>query len=280
VTEGLLRFRRNVFSQNGEDGILEELFHAIRVKSEVCCEFGAHNGTTYSNTRKLILEGWKGIMIEADPGLFAKLKTAFPSHCQIACINVKVDTDENHLERVLTREGLSNLASQLDLLSIDIDGLDSEILEALTLRPAVICIEVNGAHPPTASGRIPRQVAARNVGQPLAVMTQIAQKLGYTLVCYTANAIYVRRDLFDLASLRELTPTEAYREYFEALQLRDREWLFLENLGLVPPFHRFQNPALSGESLGIRPARAVWLKASSLRYRATAWLHAMRTKGA
>jgi hypothetical protein len=176
VSNDLLRCRRNVFSQNGEDGVLEALFDLLPPTPKICCEFGAHDGVTFSNTRRLALQGWRSVMIEADAARFAKLEKAFPSGSEVYCINARIDADENSLEMVLDRAGLSTMSRQLGFLSVDIDGLDHEILESLTLRPCVICIEVNGAHRPAVRVRVAREVAAGNVEQPLAVMTEIASE--------------------------------------------------------------------------------------------------------
>jgi hypothetical protein len=276
MTGSLLRFRRNVFSQNGEDGILEVLFELIGLRERVCCEFGAHDGVTFSNTRRLVMEGWKAIMIEADPARFEKLKANYGAFPGVVCLNEIVDVAEHRLDRILDRAGLSELASHLSFLSVDIDGLDFEILESLTLRPCVLCIEVNAAHAPDANEPVPSEVAARNVGQPLAVMARIAIKKGYALVCFNSNAFFVRRDVLEASSIPVLTPELAYAEYLGMLSQRDREWLYLENLALVPPFHAFGNPYLTRQSLGMRTARAAWLRAWSVRFRAAAWYRAFR----
>jgi len=37
----LITYRNNIFSENGEDGIIEKIFSEIKPKSNLCCEFGA-----------------------------------------------------------------------------------------------------------------------------------------------------------------------------------------------------------------------------------------------
>lgn len=61
----LLDFKRNDFSQNGEDGIIEELFRRIGIEAKTCCEFGAWDGIYLSNCRRLIDQGWQTLFIEA-----------------------------------------------------------------------------------------------------------------------------------------------------------------------------------------------------------------------
>ena len=59
-------FKKDNHSQNGEDGIIEELLNRLQIKSGWVCEFGAWDGIVGSNCRKLTEEGWTGIFIEAD----------------------------------------------------------------------------------------------------------------------------------------------------------------------------------------------------------------------
>ena len=70
---GLLSHARNEFSQNGEDGVLARLLDLTGPGHRTCCEFGAWDGIHFSNTRALVLKGWRGIFIEGDPGKFAAL---------------------------------------------------------------------------------------------------------------------------------------------------------------------------------------------------------------
>jgi hypothetical protein len=38
------QFCKNVYSQNGEDGIIEQLFKELKINNPICCEFGASDG--------------------------------------------------------------------------------------------------------------------------------------------------------------------------------------------------------------------------------------------
>lgn len=51
----LITYRKNIFSENGEDGIIEKIFSEIKPKSNLCCEFGAWDGIFASNCRNLIV---------------------------------------------------------------------------------------------------------------------------------------------------------------------------------------------------------------------------------
>src|SRR5712692_7083734 len=61
----LLRHGYKVYSQNDEDGIIAEIFRRIGTTSRTFVEFGVETGIE-CNTVKLLIEGWRGLWIEAD----------------------------------------------------------------------------------------------------------------------------------------------------------------------------------------------------------------------
>ena len=67
--------RKRVFSQFGEDGIIEKIFEVIEPTSRYVIEFGALDGILASNTRNLIVNhDWRALLIEGDPEAAARLK--------------------------------------------------------------------------------------------------------------------------------------------------------------------------------------------------------------
>ena len=255
----LLAHRADVFSQNGEDGVIDRLFQILGISCGICCEFGAWDGVHFSNTRRLILSGWTGIMIEPDEDKYQRLRETYRGVARVHCLNECVEPEGNTLAAIFARHRLGGLAAQMDLLSIDIDGLDYEIFRGLDLRPSVICVEVNAGHSPFDERMITREIAARNVGQPLAVFSRTAEEMGYGLICYTGNAFYVRRDVLRAGGLFSLTDGEAYIDFLHGLSIRQREWLWLVNRGVAPPYYAFGNPLLARAPLGITRTRAAML---------------------
>ena len=61
------QFYSNIYSQFGEDGVLAEIFKRIGATNKQCFECGAADGKWFSNSRRLIDEGWSAALIEADP---------------------------------------------------------------------------------------------------------------------------------------------------------------------------------------------------------------------
>lgn len=255
--QSLLEQAKNVFSQNGEDGIIERIFSIIGSGDRLCCEFGAWDGIHLSNTRALLLTGWKGILIEGDVVKFSELAKNYKEMSGTTCICAMIDEAENSLQRVLQKHGFGDL--ELDFLSIDIDGLDYDVfrsLERMPRRPRLICVEVNAGHLPGADRPLPNAVARENVGQPLGCFVHAATQLGYRLICYTGNAFFLRKDIGHESDLPTLSVMDAYAQFLSQLSASGKEWLWLVNRGWVPPFHQFGNFHLTAYHLGLLSVRA------------------------
>lgn len=251
----LLNRKKNQFSQNGEDGIIQYIFHRIGTTSKKCCEFGAWDGKKFSNTRQLIISGWKGLLIEADAKKFARLKENYHGNRKVVCLHRRVDAKKNRISLICKRSSFLDL----DFLSIDIDGLDYEIFETLNFKPRVICIEVNAGHNPEDLQKIPRYIAKNNVGQPLGWFTSLAQKKNYYLICYTGNAFYLRGDIINTGLFPALSPKEAYEQFLSHLNQSEREWCFLAGLSLVEPYFPFNNQFLTRKRLKIDFFQGIFL---------------------
>jgi hypothetical protein len=136
-------YKKNKFSQWGEDGIIEEILKRIKNSSDKqCCEFGAWDGKFLSNTYNLITNhNYEAILIEADIKKFRELCITFPEK-KIIKINEFVNfTGKNTLDNILLK---THFNKDFDFLSIDIDGCDYYIFESLSkFAPKVICVEFN-----------------------------------------------------------------------------------------------------------------------------------------
>lgn len=92
----LLKYKRNFHSQNGEDGILRELINRLGIhEPNWVCEFGAWDGKHFSNTFRLVEQGWRAVYIEGDSEKFSDLLATASEYKNIVPIN----------EFVLRREG-------------------------------------------------------------------------------------------------------------------------------------------------------------------------------
>lgn len=186
----LNKYARNVYSQNGEDGIIERIFALLGTGGKFCVEFGAADGKLYSNTLNLVENGgWNGLMIESDPELYEKLEeTAAMMSGRLAIANGFVGVGKYPP----LSSYLKDCPDNPDLLSIDVDGMDYHIWEAMeTPRARVVVIE----HCPT----VPVDVIfcqAKNEelieGASAAALVELGRRKGYSLAAVTwCNVIFV-----------------------------------------------------------------------------------------
>src|SRR3990167_6696005 len=133
----------DVRTQFGEDGMIAEIFRRIGVSpASRCIEFGASDGISCSNTARLREQGWAALLIEADPDLFEQLRAH--ESAVVCCVHATVTP--TNIDGLIADWSLE----QIDFLSIDVDGADFQIWEAMTCRPRVVCIEYNLSVPPHA----------------------------------------------------------------------------------------------------------------------------------
>ncbi len=190
-------FGFKVYSQNDEDGILQEIFRRVGISKGVFCEIGVENGLE-CNSLFLLHKGWTGSWIEANPQ-------------QLPFINEKfrgiIGKRLNVISDVATAENINDLLArvngEVDFLSIDIDGNDVYLFDRLSTAPKVICIEYNSKFPGDLSKQQkydPRRSWAGTdyVGSSLKAIAEVGEKKGYRLVGTNisgVNAFFVRNDL-------------------------------------------------------------------------------------
>lgn len=190
----LTDYKKSIYSQWGEDGIIEKIFEIMGTTSKVAVEFGAHDGFSCSNTAHLWSNdpGWQGILIEADQDLYQKMAqnvaryNCIPLHCKVGI------SATDSLETILEQ---THITQPIDLLSIDIDGDDYHIFKSLnSLRPRLIICEYNPSIP--AHFDIYADYP-NNVGCSVAALQRIATEKGYSLIAITdTNCFFVRNEDF------------------------------------------------------------------------------------
>jgi hypothetical protein len=256
--KGLIDYQHRHFSQSGEDGIIARVFEIIGVGNKLCCEFGAWDGIHLSNTRSLILDGWSALLIEGDIQRFHYLQTNYAGDPTISLECSFVGADGNSLAQILERHGLADL--RLDLLSIDIDGLDFDhfsTLDRLRFLPRLVVVEVQPEHGPDRTELLPPVVARNNIGQPLAAFVAKGHQLGYRLICYFGgNAFFLARDVGGHALLPTISPAHAWQGWYETIHQSHADYLFMRNIGLNESGYRYDNEKLSASALGISIWRA------------------------
>ena len=126
----LERFGFKVYSQNDEDGIIEEIFNRIKTINKTFIEFGVQNGLE-SNCHYLLHKGWTGLWIEGNKKAVIEIRQLFKKLIEDKRLTVvnRYITKENI--NILIEEG--KITGEIDLLSIDIDGNDYWIWQRIIL---------------------------------------------------------------------------------------------------------------------------------------------------
>ncbi len=87
----LLQYKRDVYSQTGEDGVIEAIMAAVGERDAWCVEFGAWDGQYLSDTRNLIeSHAYKAVLIEGDKERCAALKGFHEGNDKIITVNALV----------------------------------------------------------------------------------------------------------------------------------------------------------------------------------------------
>ena len=130
----LLRYGFKTYAQNDEDGIIQEIFRRIGATARTFVEFGVESGVE-CNSAKLLVEGWRGLWIEArsDHGNVIRRRFApFLDRRKLTLLESLVNAE--NIDALLAEGGM---AGEIDLLSIDIDYNDYWVWKAVTaVRPA------------------------------------------------------------------------------------------------------------------------------------------------
>src|SRR3954468_17819163 len=127
----------NDYSQFGEDGVLQAILSVIGTNNEWCFECGAADGLFFSNTRRLIEQGWHAVLVEADPVVFPRLVNNNHND-RVTCFNHLVDST-HRIDAILHRAGAP---LDIDLVVIDVDGQDYYLFNSmLQYRPRVVMVE-------------------------------------------------------------------------------------------------------------------------------------------
>jgi hypothetical protein len=208
-----------IFSQWGDDGLIQYLIKNIKIENEIFIEFGVEDYSE-SNTRFLMMNNnWKGFVMDGSEENIIRLKSKNWFWKYSLKTKAVFITKEN-INGLLAETGFKNIG----LLHIDLDGNDAHILEALDLselNPSIIIMEYNSVFGNERTISVPydkefirtkKHYSNLYFGASLPALTFIANNKGYGLVgCNLAgnNAYYVRKDLLN-ETVKEKTTDEAY----------------------------------------------------------------------
>lgn len=193
-----------VYSQWGEDGIIQLILQHTEIKRKVFIEFGVENYTE-SNTRFLLVNNnWSGLVIDGSKENIQHIKND-PIYWKHNLKAVHSFVTQDNINQIFRDNGI---VGDIGLLSIDIDGNDYWIWDAINVvNPAIVIIEYNHRFGKENAVTIPyqedfvRSQAHHSMiyyGASLKSINLIAQRKGYAFVgCCSSgvNAFFVRQEL-------------------------------------------------------------------------------------
>lgn len=196
----LAPFEHRVFSQNGEDGVLAEIFRRIGTTNQTFVEFGCGNGIE-NNSVYLLHRDWSGLWIDGDRRLVSRISRSHTRFTERGALRLaEAFVTAENIEAIFAAH---DVAEEPDLLSIDIDGNDYWVWEAIErYRPRVVVVEYNALWPPDAQwvqAYAPDRPwdGTSHHGASLASLAALGEKKGYRLVhCDLSgvNAFFVRNE--------------------------------------------------------------------------------------
>lgn len=208
-----------VFSQWGEDGIIQYLLSKIPISNKVFLEFGVEDYRE-SNTRFLLMNNnWSGLVIDCDRQNVARIKASNLYWRNDLTAECEFITREN-INLVIEKAGFRG---DIGLLSIDIDGNDYWVWEAIDIiSPRIVVIEYNNVFGKERAVTIPyrpdfdrARAHYSNIyyGASLAAICKLAGKKEYAFAGSNStgsNAFFVRADVAQ--NIKEMNCSNGYVE--------------------------------------------------------------------
>jgi hypothetical protein len=189
------------YSQNDEDGIIDEIFRRIGVRHRSFVEFGAGDGLE-NNTAYLLAQGWRGLWMDGGEENARAIHHGFAPLIERGLLQFKCEfITRDNVDGLIASAGLG---PEIDLLSIDVDGNDVHLWEAINcINPRVVAVEYNAKFRPPVAWTVAYNATHvwrgdDYMGASLCAFDQLARRRGYRLVgCNLAgvNAFFVRDDL-------------------------------------------------------------------------------------
>lgn len=218
ASDNLNDYEFRVFSQWGEDGIIQHLVRGIDIPRKYFVEFGVQDYRE-SNTRFLLVnDNWSGLVMDASAANVELIKKDM----------IYWAYDVKPVQAFVTRDNINELlrangvTGEIGLLSIDIDGNDFWIWQAIeVINPVIVVIEYNHRFGQQAAVTIPYKESFDRTkaghgpfyfGASLQALCWLAKRKGYAFVGCSSNgvnAFFVRRDKRP-QNVREVSPEEGY----------------------------------------------------------------------
>jgi hypothetical protein len=220
-----------IFSQFEEDGLLLYLFAAIGTSNKSFVDVGSADGINSNCANLAINFGWDGLFIDGSHANIERGREFYKKHPDTWAY------PPQFVQAIVQRENINELIESagfrgaIDLLSIDIDGNDYWIWDALNvIEPRVVIIETHiefGMRsivvPYDKDYSYPGKHPDYHGASPVA-MAKLAGKKGYRLVGannYGFNTIYIKKGIGE-----DILPEVSVESILSHPRNKEREQLF------------------------------------------------------
>ena len=217
-SENLNDYEFKVFSQFGEDGIIQFLIKNINLSCNKFIEFGVENYEE-ANTRFLMENNnWSGLIIDSSLENIEHIKNQYYYWKHDLKVINEFITKEN-INEILKK---NNFIGKIGILSIDLDGNDYWIWNSIDLvDPDIIIVEYNARLGNQSSLTIPynsnfkrENNSKKNIyGASLSALYKLGKEKGYELVGTNSNgnnAFFVKKDKIKNNNIKPQSPKQCF----------------------------------------------------------------------
>lgn len=146
--------RFDIFSPDGEDGVLLYIFGLIGFRSRRCIDIGGA-GITASNTANLVVHhDFECLLLDGNARATARTERSYRRYRPFrspTCVSAWITRD--NVNALVADYGM---IGEVDLVSLDLDGIDWWILDALTVvQPRVLVVEYQDILGPDRAWTVP-----------------------------------------------------------------------------------------------------------------------------
>jgi hypothetical protein len=213
----LANYEFTVFSQWGDDGIIQYLINRVDIPVKSFIEFGVENYAE-ANTRFLLINNnWHGLIMDGSKSNMDEIKNS-ELYWKFDLKTRDIFITCENINELILENGFSG---DCGILSIDIDGNDYWIWEAIVaIDPVIVIVEYNSIFGIDRPFTIPYKADFYRTeahysnlyyGSSLLSLCDLAEKKGYYFVgCNSAgnNSYFVRKD--KIGSIKPLSPQEGF----------------------------------------------------------------------
>ena len=202
-----------VFSQWGDDGIIQYLINKIPIINPIFVEFGVEDYTE-SNTRYLLMnDNWSGLVIDGSYSNICDIKSSYYYWMyDLTAVHSFIDTD--NINNILIDNGFNG---DIGILSIDIDGNDYWVWKAISaISPSIVICEFNSVFGDHHSVTVPYNPSFQRTkehysnlyfGASLPALIELASEKGYSFIganSNSVNAYFIKSDLVQFINIDSL----------------------------------------------------------------------------